>query len=299
MGVGRYIRRRGVPDFAMAILLAVAIVMTPACSRENPDEDAGLVARVGKQRLMRDELDRAITPGLSAEDSTALARAYVKSWVDARVMTEVAARNIPDMSRIDRMVEDYRNELISWEYSRLMFDRNTEADFPADTIEAYYKREAKRFVLDRPLVKCVYIKVADNSPSLARVRKLYKSTRDADIDRLEKQDLQGVIHYDYFRDRWVDWEQIETRMPGDFGDSPDRFVASHKYYEVTSNGFTHLLEITDYLPTGAPMPIERARSLIIRDLYNLNRQMYDARLRMELLGKGIEDGSIVINTPLN
>lgn len=297
MNMGRYMAR--VPGIVRAVLLVATLAAMSACSHADPDTDAGLVARVGKQRLMRDELDRAITPGLSAEDSTAFARAYVKSWVDARVMSEVASRNIPDMTTIDRMVDDYRNELIAWEYSRLMFDRHSESDFPADTIEAYYQREKKRFVLDRPLVKGVYIKIADNSPVLARVRKLYKSTRDADIDRLEKQDLQGVIHYDYFRDRWVDWEQIETRMPGDFGDSPDAFVASHKHYEVTSNGFTHLLEITDYLPTGSPMPIERARTFIVRDLYNLNRQAYDTRLRMELLSRGLEDGTVVINTPLN
>ena len=284
---------------ALGTMLAALLAVQSACTKTDPDSDANLVARVGKQRLMREELDRAITPGLSAEDSTAFARAYVKSWVDARVMTEVASRNISDMSAIDRMVDDYRNELIAWEYSRLMFDHHSETDFPTDTIEAYYQRESKRFVLDRPLVKGVYIKIADNSPVLARVRKLYKSTRDADIDRLEKQDLQGVIHYDYFRDRWVDWEQIETRIPGDFGDSPDAFVANHKHYEISSNGFTHLLEITEYLPTGSPMPIERARTLIIRDLYNLNRQVYDTRLRMELLSKGLEDGTVVINTPLN
>ena len=214
-------------------------------------------------------------------------------------MGEVASRNIPDMSEIDRMVEEYRNQLIAWEYSRLMYMQHGDREFPADSIAAYYEQHSADFVLERPLVKGVYIKIADNSPSLSLVKRLYKSTRDADIDRLEKHDFGGMIHYDYFRDRWVDWEQIETRIPLDFGPSPDAFLAANKTVEVSENGYTHLLEITEYLKTGSVMPLERAEERIRRDLFNLNRREYEARLRMELLTRGLNDGTVVIKVPLD
>lgn len=269
-----------------------------ACSAPHPDDAPDLIARVGKQRLTRSELDKVLSPSLSPADSTRAARSYIRTWIDSRIMGEMASRNIPDMSEIDRMVEDYRNQLIAWEYSRLMYMQHGDREIPADSIAAYYEKHSADFVLERPLVKGVYIKIADNSPSLPAVRKLYRSTRDADIDRLEKQDLKGVIHYDYFRDRWVDWEQIETRIPIDFGPSPDAFLAAHKTVEVSENGFTHLLEITEYLKTGAVMPLERAEERIRRDLFNTHRREYDARLRMELLTRGLNDGTVIIKVPL-
>ncbi len=279
--------------------IAALTLAGTGCSTTDPDKDPNLIARVGKQRLMRDELDKALAKGLASQDSTRLARTYVRAWIDSHIMGEVAGRNIPDMSEIDRMVDEYRNELIAWEYRRLMFMQHGDKDYPADSIVSYYEKHEADFVLERPLVKGVYIKIADNSPSLPRVKKLYKSTRDADIDRLEKQDLQGVIHYDYFRDRWVDWEQIETRVPIDFGSSPDAFLATNKTVEVSVNGYTHLLEITEFLKTGATMPLERAEERIRRDLFNQHRREYDTRLRMDLFNQGLSDGTIVINTPLD
>lgn len=279
-------------------LAAMSLVATVGCTADDPDKDPNLIARVGKQRLMRDELDKALAHGLSPQDSVKLARSYIRTWIDARIMGEVAARNIPDMTEIDRMVNEYRNELISWEYRRLMFMQHVDSDFPPDSIAAYYEAHLAEFVLERPLVKGVYVKIADGSPSLSRVKKLYKSTRDADIDRLEKQDLQGVIHYDYFRNRWVDWEQIETRVPIDFGASPDAFLAANKTVETSVNGYTHLLEITEYLKTGATMPLEYAEERIKRDLFNRHRREYDNRLRVDLYNRGLSDGTIVINTEL-
>ncbi len=280
-------------------LLIAALTFAGGCSADNPDNDPDLIARIGKQRLMRNEIDKALAHRLSDQDSTRLARAYVRSWIDSRIMGEVAIRNIPDMSEIDRMVNDYRNELIAWEYRRLMFMQHGDRDFPADSVQAYYDRHIRDFKIERPLVKGVYIKIADNSPSLAKVKKLYRSTRDADIDRLEKQDLEGLIHYDYFRDHWVDWEQIETRIPYDFGQSPDLFLSQHRHLETSANGYTHLLEITEYLRTGSTMPLERAEERIRRDLFNRSRQEYEERLRLELYKKGLSDGTILIQTPLD
>lgn len=284
---------------ATSVVALIMLCLLPSCHKQdNADNDPDLIARIGQQRLTRQELDKAIAPNLNAADSAKLARSYVKSWIDSHLMTEVAARNIPDMSQIDRMVQEYRNELMAWEYRRLMFTHNDDVNYSPDSISAYYECHKDRFILDRPIVKGVFIKIADNSPSLARVKKLYRSRRDADIDRLEKQDLQGIIHYDYFRDRWVDWEQIETRIPYDFGSSPNAFLAGNDHLETKANGTTYLLEISDYIPSGKTMPLERAEEQIRRDIFNRHRHDYDTRLRMELLNQGLSDGTIVIRTPL-
>lgn len=283
----------------MRIALCCLTLLTLAgCSKSAPDLDSHIAARVGQSVLYKNDIARLVTPGMSVDDSTKLVRSYVKSWIESRVMSELAVKNIPDMSTIDRMVEDYRNELIAWEFRRLMFNQYGNVVLSPDTISAYYDAHKSLFVLERPLVKGVYIKVAADSPSLKVIKKLYKSTDPEDIDKLEKDDLQGIIHFDYFRDRWVDWEQIETRIPLDFGTSPEAFLATHKEATVTADGFTHILEITDYLPTGATMPLDWAEETIRRTLYDEQRFAYDAQLRLNLYNEGLKNGSIVVNIPL-
>ncbi len=287
---------------AHAILLGVALpvlTLTGCKEKYEGDNDPDLIVRVGRQRLTRQDLDKALTPGRSYDDSVRLSRAYIRSWIDNRIMGEIASRNIPDMSEIDRMVEEYRNQLIAWEYRRLMFLHNGLTQFSEDSIAAYYDSHADQYTLDRPIVKGIYIKIDDHSPSLATIKKLYRSNKEGDIDRLDKEDFKGVMHYDYFRDRWVDWEQIETRIPLNFEPTPDAFLANHDHAEVSQNGFTYLLSITEYRRSGSRMPLEIARERIQRDLFNAHRREYDARLIMDLYQQGIENGSVIINTPLD
>lgn len=271
-----------------------------SCATQETDNDPNLLVRIGHQRLTRSDLEKAMSAsaGGSGTDSVRVARAYITNWINNHLMSEIAERNIPDMTEIDRMVSEYRNELISWEYRRLMFQQHVDNEYPPDSIAAYYEEHKDRFVNQRPLVKGVYIKIASDSPSLPRVKKLYKSTLNNDIDRLEKEDLKGLIHYDYFRDRWVDWEQIETRIPYRYEGTPDDFLATHHTLEVSANGYTHLLEITEYLNTGTIMPLEHAVDRIKRDMFNKHRAEYDTQLRIELLNQGLTDGSIIINVPL-
>lgn len=277
----------------------LALLLVGCKEKYEGDNDPDLIVRVGRQRLTRQELDKTLTPGLSNQDSIKLSRAYIRSWIDNRLMGEVASRNIPDMSEIDRMVEEYRNQLIAWEYRRLMFLHNGLTQFGEDSITAYYESHADQYKLERPIIKGVYIKIDDKSPSLATIKKLYRSNKDGDIDRLDKEDFKGVMHYDYFRDRWVDWEQIETRIPLSFEPTPDAYLATHDHAEVSQNGFTYLLMISEYRGTGSRMPLEIARERILRDLFNANRREYDARLIMDLYQQGLENGSVVINTPLD
>ncbi len=262
----------------------------------NSDRVTGrdVLARVGKETLTRGQLNRQIPPGLSSNDSVKLARAYVRDWIDRQTVGVVAARNIPDMEEIDRMVAEYRNELISWEYRRLMSYEHADTMFHPDTLQAYYDRNVDDFKLHHPIVKGVFIKIADSSPSLKQVRKIYRSHDAADIDCLEKKDFTGVIHFDYFRNRWVDWEQIESRMPFDFGNDANAFLRNHKNAEITVGGFVYLLEISEFMPSGSIMPYDYAGELIREALINERRIDYDRRLRYELYNRGIENGDIEI-----
>lgn len=280
--------------FTAGCLTAALLALTGTSCRRDTVVTPDTLARVGRQTLSRQQLAKAVPPGLTADDSTKFARAYVRDWIDSRIMGEVAVKNIPDMKEIDRMVDEYRNQLIAWEYRRLMYYEHGDSDLAADSVMSYYERHKDEFRLRHPIVKGVYIKIADDSPSLAQVRKLYRSHETDDIDRLEKKDFSGLIHYDYFRDKWVDWGQIEVRMPYDFGSDPDAFLRGNTTAEITAGGFVYLLEISEYIPSGEVMPFEYAGEFIKDALINEHRLEYDRRLRMDLYNKGLEDGDIEI-----
>ena len=252
---------------------------------------ADVIASVGQSRLTRSELRNAMPGGLSADDSVKFATAFINSWVDARLVGQIAAGEV-DMREIDEMVDRYRRELVLRKYSLLRAESMPAPVFPADTIKAYYEANPKDFVLSRPMVKGIYLKVPDDAKNLAEIRRLCRSTRTDDIDRLEKASLQAAVHYDYFRDRWIDWEQIESRIPMPMGDSPDDFIRANKNIDFSSGGFTYLLSISDYLPTGAVMPLDAAVPAIEERLKFEHRRRLEASILTSLREEAIADGRL-------
>lgn len=269
-----------------------AMLLAAACGgggTASIEADALVVA--GSGTLTRSQLHAAMPAGLSSADSTTFARAYIREWIDARLIADVAAEEV-DRAEIERLVEEYRNSLIMAQYRRSMARKATDGIFSEDTLKAYYDAHPDDFILDRPLVKGIYLKVPDDTKNLSTLRRLYKSEQPADIDRLEKAALGEAIHYDYFRDRWIDWEQIETRIPVDFSSADMTDMRSGKPVDVTSGGFVYLLSVSDYLPVGSPMPFEAAKPYIRERMLSLSRIDYDKRLRNELLNKALADGTI-------
>ena len=269
-----------------------AMLLAAACGGGgNALADADVLVVAGNGRLTRSQLHAAMPAGLSAADSTTFARAYIREWIDGRLIADVAAEEV-DREEIERLVDEYRNSLIMAQYRRAMASKAGDGIFVDDTLKAYYESHPDDFVLDRPLVKGIYLKVPDDTKNLATIRRLYKSENPDDIDRLEKAALGEAIHYDYFRDRWIDWEQIETRIPVDFSSSDMASLMSHKPVDVTSGGFVYLLSVSDCLPAGSPMPFEAAKPYIRERLLSLSRVEYDKRLRNELLNKALADGTV-------
>lgn len=276
------------------ILIATSLLSVVSCDNNNDVSDGDILVLAGKEVLTKTELMQNMPYGLSESDSIKFARAFIKSWIDRKVISNIAAKNINNISRIERLVEEYRNELLMWEYRQQMYETRADKELSSDSIASYYDTHKSEFITNGPYIKGLYIKVADTSPNISKLRNWYRSDKTSDIDMLEKYGLTEAIHYNYFRDQWVDWVQIESKIPFDFGQNHDIFLKNNKNLETSIGGFTYFLNITDYLPTGSIMPLEIASQHIKESLINSRRLEYDRELRQSLYEKAIKDGDVKI-----
>lgn len=274
-----------------ALCLSAVILFSGCSDADRGTDEAGLIARVGNATLTRSEFVKAMPGGMTPADSVRFAQAYIHNWIKSRLVTEIAADEI-DMTNIDRLVDEYRSRLIELEYRKQMFETHVRAEIPEDTLRNYFVSNNSDFILQRPMLQGLYLKVPSDARNLGTIRKLYRSDKQADIDRLEKEVLTSAIHYDYFRDRWVDWEQIELHIPYDFGNNPDAFLRDKDHFETSAGGFVYLLDIKDKLQTGATMPYETARPLIVERLRSRLRADYEKTLLDDLYKNSLDKGRI-------
>ena len=275
-------------------VISILMMSLLSCNNDNKIQPADpVLVRVGNSKLYMSDLTSKLPGGLTPDDSTKFAHSFIRNWIDRRLLSEVAPGEL-DMSKIDEMVEQYRNDLILWEYRNQMFNTHSDMSIPEDSLTAYYEKNRQDFRLQYPLVKGVYLKINDSSKELAQLKKLYKSRSTENLDKLEKYALNSALHYDYFCDEWIDWQQIEARIPYDFGRDLNGYLRDHKSLEVSSDGYTYLLSIDSVIPAGGIMPYSSARPLIVDRVIAERRELYDAQLRKKLLEDASEHGKIEI-----
>ena len=236
-------------------------------------------------------LDQVIPDGLSPRDSSAFADAYVRHWAEDELVYDVAQKNIPDVERIENLVDRYRRELFVHEYQKQILSEKLDAEISDDAVKNYYRTHLDKFVLKTPIVKGLFLKVAETTPELKNLKKWYRGKDHASVENIEKYTLHNIINYDYFYDRWVSFDEVMSAIPYTVTDA-NRFLQTHTFLEINDEGYWYLLNISDYLPAGAHMPLDFARTQIEEILLNQKRMDFLHQMNKELYQEALENRKI-------
>ncbi|MCM1319850.1 MAG: hypothetical protein NC217_05665 [Muribaculaceae bacterium] len=293
MAVSRFgiLYKLGIPCL---ILLVFALATSfSSCSKKEEEQKPvdEVLIQIGDSVLTRNMVTRLIPVGLSPTDSVRMFDAIVEAWVDRNMLVNLAGSRLPDVEKIEHMVEEYREQLLANEYRRLMANDNAEGITP-DLIQTYYDEHPDLFTLEAPLLKGIYLKISEDAPQLGEVRNWMKRAESADIDNIENYGLSSAMEYDYFGDTWVDWTTVSDHIPYRFGDA-DVFVSGNKFFEINTDGSVYMLRIFEYLKSGSEMPLEFAEAGIRERLLEQKRNDYDRKLLGSLYANGIKSKKIV------
>lgn len=254
-------------------------------------EVPGAIVSVGDRYLTREMLSQVIPDGLSHRDSSAFADAYVRHWAEDELVYDVAQKNIPNVGRIELLVDKYRRELFVHEYQKQILNEKLDAEISAEAVKSYYRTHLDKFILKAPIIKGLFVKVAETSPEIKNLKKWYRNRDHGSIENIEKYSLHNIINYEYFYDRWISFDEVLSAIPYSISDA-NRFLQTHKYLEINNDGYWYLLNISDYLPAGANMPLDFARTQIEEILLNQKRMDFLHQMNNELYQEALENRKI-------
>lgn len=254
--------------------------------------DDDIVAQYRDTLLRKSDLVRLLPPGISSADSLAISRSIIDQWINGFLIEDLAASQIDDMDRINRLAESYRRSLIAESYRRKM---RTTGVQPVDEkrVKEYYRAHRGELKLERPIIKGLFIKIPGTSRYLEDVRQWMKDAGASDFDELENIGGKETVAYKFFADQWVDFDVITGEIPFRFGDS-DKFVASTTDFETEHNGTAYILHIEDFRQSGGIMPEEYATPIIEDRIKNNHLADYEQGLIKALRETAIEKNILTI-----
>lgn len=250
-------------------MLLFSLLCASCADKRNVRED-DLLVEVDGNFLYKEDL-RAVLPfGLSKDDSLLFAENYIRSWIEDALLYDVAKSNIPDNAEVEKLVDNYRKTLIMHTYQQELIKQRLSSQFSEQVLTDFYMENKYLFVLERPLIKGLFIKVPLTAPRLSDVRKWYKSETQEAVENLDKYTLQHALNYDYFYDKWIALSDVLGKMPLK-EDSPEQYIKEKRHVELKDTSFYYFLNVTDYLEVGDEKPYDFARPSVIEILTNLKR----------------------------
>ncbi len=278
----------------LSIIVCVAALSASCGNGGRGDRlQPGELVRVGEASLTADEVREAMPYGLTGEDSTSWCRSYIDNWIERKSVGIEAARNIADTRRIDRMTEEYRNDLLMLEYRKEMAEQQDAVKYSDDTLRAEYERTPGLYRTVQPMMRGIFLSVEKKHPRLGDLRRWSRSSSAQDMEKLEKESLDPDVEYIYFRDRWMPWSDIVARVPGGVDADPRKLLSLHPGFETTVGDRVYMLAVSDYLAPGEQMPFDLARESVIAMLQAAGAADYDRRLRRALVERARENGLVI------
>lgn len=259
----------------LKISLMVATLWVVSC-RELPDYLVGdnVIARVGREDLTREDIAATLPAALTGEDSVAYVKAYVDKWFVRQLKIEEAAALFESSEQdIEKLVEDYRQSLLTSRVDQHYIDQRMEKEVTDEQIAEYYNAHKSDFTLDRTLVKGRVLRfdaAFRQSKKLKEQMKKALASAEAEksfSDVCEKQGFELIDN----RAEWVNFSDFLAHLPVLAAEDNEPLLDKLGVQEMKMGKDCYYFDFTSVCRKGNVAPLEVVADNIRRILLTRRR----------------------------
>ncbi len=242
------------------ISLLVMAVMLMGCTPKEVKVPERPLARVLDRYLYKSDITGGIPPGMSPDDSAAIARDFIEKWVRNQLLLNKAELNLTDKEKnVEQQIDNYRSSLLIYAYEQSYLRQNLDTIVSEKEVENYYRENQSNFILNESLMKGLFIKVPIKSPEIYKVRQWYRSDHPEHVKDLEGYCFKYATVYDHFNESWVKVNEVLPRIPAFYGNS-ESAVLSRRYVETRDTAFYYFLSAKEVAAPGTVSPLETVKN---------------------------------------
>ena len=265
--------------------ITIFIFFSISCNfMEEQSSVDNIIAKVGNKFLYAEDILYEKSMG----DSIKIFNQQVNNWIKKQLIIQNAFQNLEIKKNINKKVENYKDDLILFEFEKYVFSNNKNFDVTAKEIENYYNENINDFILPYNLVKTLYAKLPVNAPSINSFRR--------DILNYPKSDLADIRSYCYqFAEKsyledtiWVKFEDLIINTPFPREIDKTEFLKYRKFYEFNDDGFIHFIRLLDKKVVGDFSPISFEADVINTILINNRKQELFDKLQDSIFSNSLK-----------
>ena len=255
----------------------IILIFLFSCSlvKQNENKEDQIIARVGDKFLLRDEILYQESMG----DSVSVFSNQINDWLKKQLLLKSAYQSDHLTLLIDRKVDKYRDDLLLFEFEKLMLMSNPSQEVSLIELENYYDENIEDFILPFNLVQALYAKISLQVPGL--------NTFISDFRRYPNTDTDKVLSFIYqFSEKsfiedsiWVKFDDIVIGTPFPNNIDKNNFLKTRTFYQMRDDEYVYLIKILDKKLKGDFSPLDFEVDVINTIILNKRKQDLFDKLR--------------------
>lgn len=266
-----------------------------SCDTKVSGREEEVVARVGNRVLLKNEIPDIFPEELTEADSVQIAQNYLKGWVKMELLQGKAEANLTEdlQQKIEEKLSRTKASLLIYEYEQILMDQRMDASISGEEIEAYYTANSEKFILDKNIVKALYIKLPASAPNIDHVKKWYKSDKDEELLELESYCYQYANKFDDFGESWIYFDDLIKKMPVEINNQ-ERFLRYNKQIETNDSLYLYFAHISEYKIRSDISPPDFVMTQIRSILLNERKINFIEELENNIYNDALSNNGFVI-----
>lgn len=278
----------------ITFVLALAFALHSCRMFSSLLHDEKVVARVGTDVLYESDVAPLIPEGTSPEDSVRLVMQFADTWAVDMISLGIAESKLPKGEKdVTKELEAYRRSLLKYRYEQLYINERLDTAVTDTEIEEYYEAHSEEFRLRFPIVRARFMRVYQDSPDIAVLKKKMSSMSDDEVGEADSLAYSSAISFTTYSDNWIDLKALAEDMGMDFtalsSVRPGSFVQT-----ADRNGKLNIAYVSEMMGEGAIPPVEYCRGIIVDRILNMRKHRLVTDLERELLENARSKGKFVI-----
>lgn len=250
------------------------------------------VAKVGERILTMKELSGYIPNYLDATDSALWADDYVKKWVQRELLLLKAEDNLKtEQKDVSKELEEYRNSLLVYRYKNELVKGEMDTTVTESNIQKYFNEHRESFILNRNIVKAIYIKIPVQVSNPDNIKDLCLSDNKEKQAKLDEYCMSYAKAYDRFNDDWVAADMVLKNTPAEIKDQ-NQFLERNRFVESSDMNYYYIVCIRDYRLSGQVSPIEYVKNDIKNLILSKQKIEFLKQIEKDIYKEGVENNKV-------
>jgi len=230
----------------MRLLTVLLLSLFTACSLFDEKVDEEVIARVENKYLFFSDIDGIVPSNTPKEDSVQIINNHITNWIKDNLILHKAELNLEaNQKDVQKQLEDYRRSLIVYSYEKELIKQRLDTTVTSGEILAFYKGNNLNFELKDDIVKVRYLKVKKKAPQVKKIRKIYKSTKKEDHEKLKELAHQYAEKFHLTDEEWIYFDELKKEVPIQVSDNKG-YLKNIKNIEVEDSLSYYFIHIKDY-----------------------------------------------------